>query len=717
MAGRAPSLANSGVQAGPAGSDERRAFAGPVTIAAARPTVFVSINGVLQPTLRSAQWRAGRDGWFSDLVPSTASLSFTDAVTGAIGDDILIMTETGLRWRGRVETIRNDKQLGTGDYAGSVTAVDRLAALGISEYTGVLGSASGYTLATLIPFVMNLIGMDPVTIVEGDSATALPALVNTTAIRGRTMLEYIQLAERSSNALMTLQPDGSLLAVTRDAIAEPGVGINGDFETDTAGWTGINGGSIARSTTTPIAGVADGQITCTTTQYSGAYYPITGTFKAGRTYRLTMTAQSVSGEDHWYFQLFSPDQYTHDGYGPLDTFTATGTAETLTFDWSPTIDVSDVRIEIGASDATPVAGVLAIDDVTVTSVVDILDLVGDNAPRSWVVEELKSSVINRWLFTDAGDTVRLDTSDADSIEEHGENSFVIADYMDDDADHWSSAMRTALASPRPTVTRGEFPIKSTDQAVLGLKPLDWVRFDGDTWQVMSVEHTVTPSEWTMAITADVSQNWMAGAADPDTVDPDPSPPTLDTQTATSTKSATAFLSSGGAKYGNGAGNFLPVGFYQNTRTRAFIGFPTITKPTGFIRVRRATLNLRTSGQDWVAFGGKPKLYARRITESWTEGTFDAAAPNQYSASNALVWPGPSTTKVGQVLKSMGAGEDTERDIDVTEIVEAAFRAGTFHGIALISANEDSKVNTIELCSDDHGTSAARPSLTVICEVS
>lgn len=570
MSGRAPSLADSGVQAGPAGSEERRAFAGPVTIAAARPTIFVSINGVLQPTVSSAQWRAGRDGWFSDLVPSTASIGFTDAVTGEIGDEVMIMTETGLLWRGRVETIANDKQLSTGAYEGSVTAVDRLAALGISEYTGVLGSASGYTLATLIPFVMGLIGIDPVTIVEGDSATALPALVNTTLIRGRTMLEYIQLAERSSNALMTLQPDGSLLAVTRDA---------------------LSAGSV-----------------------------------------------------------------------------------------------------------------------------DVLDLVGPNAPRAWKVEELKSSVINKWLFTDAGSTVRLDTSDTASIEEYGENAYIIDDYMDDDVDHWSSALRTAVASPRPVVTRGEFPITSTDQAVLHLKPLDWVSFDGDTWQVMSVEHNVTVSEWSLTITADVSQNYMAGAAEPTPTDPDPSPPTLDTQTATSTKSATAFLSSGGAKYGNGAGNFLPVGFYLNTRTRAFIDFPTITKPAGFIRVRRATLNLRTSGQDWVAFGGKPKLYARRVTESWTEGTFDAAAPNQYSASNALVWPGPSTTKAGQTLKSLGGAEDTERDIDVTEIVEAAFRAGAFHGIALISANEDSKVNTIEFCSDDHGTTAARPSLTVICDV-
>ena len=717
MAGRAPSLANSGVQAGPAGSDERRAFAGPVTIAAARPTVFVSINGVLQPTCRSVQWRAGRDGWFSDLVPSTASIGFTDAVTGEIGDEVMIMTETGLLWRGRVESIANDKQLSTGAYEGSVTAVDRLAALGISEYTGVLSSASGYTLATLIPFVMGQIGIDPVTIVEGDSATALPALVNTTAIRGRTVLEYIQLAERSSNALMTLQPDGSLLAVTRDAIAEPGAAINGDFEVDTAGWSAYAGGSIARSTSSPITGTASGRVTCTTTQYSGSVFALTGTFRAGRTYRLTLDTQHISGETDWYVQLFSDTLYAHDDSDDLLSFTASGTVTERSFDITPAIDVTDMEVYVGAIDATPVAGELAIDNVTVKSVVDVLDLVGDNAPRAWKVEELKSSVINKWLFTDAGSTVRLDTSDAASIEEYGENSYIISDYMDDDADHWSSAMRTAVASPRPVVTRGEFPIKSTDQAVLGLKPLDWVRFDGDTWQVMSVEHTVTPSEWTMAITADVSQNWMAGAADPDTVDPDPSPPTLDTQTATSTKSATAFLSSGGAKYGNGAGNFLPVGFYQNTRTRAFIGFPTITKPTGFIRVRRATLNLRTSGQDWVAFGGKPKLYARRITESWTEGTFDAAAPNQYSASNALVWPGPSTTKVGQVLKSMGAGEDTERDIDVTEIVEAAFRAGTFHGIALISANEDSKVNTIELCSDDHGTSAARPSLTVICEVS
>lgn len=568
---RVPSRWGAGVRWGPVDDDLTKGYWGPVTVASGRPNVFVSINGVLQPGLRSASWRMGRDGWFSDLAPCTVSLGFTDAVTGEIGDELLMTTETGLLWKGSLETIANDKDRATGAYRGSVTAVDGLARYGQGTIPTGFGSISGLALPALIEFLVVDLGMDPLEIIEGDSTTTLPLLVNTTYADGKTVLEYIQLAEKSSNALMLYQPDGTFIAVTRTAITTP--------------------------------------------------------------------------------------------------------------------------------------------------TVDVLDLVGINSPSSWRVETLKSSVINHWVMTDAGGTVRLDETDADSVALYGESTYSIDDYMDDDVDHWPSATRTALASPRPVVTQGTFPITSTEQAVMHLKPLDWVSFDGDTWQVMSVEHNVTPGEWTVTITADVSQNTLAAAAEPTPEDPDPTPVTLHTQTATSTKSAVVVRSPAGSNQGNGAGDYLPCGYWKGYKHRPLIDFPTISKPSGFIRVRKATLTLRTTGQVWVGFGSSPKFYVRRIKKAWSEGTYTGPTGSQYSTTNAAVWGEQTIESETQTLKSCGRTENNDVSIDVTEQVQAAFDAGAFHGFALVSANESSKTNTIEFYSDDHATSGWRPELTVVCETS
>ena len=709
----APIRWDGGWQWGPASDDARTAYWGPVT-AATRPVVSVSINGILQPTVNAASWRLGRDGWFGNLTPCNASLSFVEPATGAIGDPVMIHTDTGLLWTGTLENITTTKRLDDGGYTSTVSAVDGLARHGLARITSVYSFFSGYTLATLIPHVMGVLGLDPLVIVEGDSATALPTLLNTTSVLDKTVLEYLQLAEKSSNALMTLQPDGTLLAVTRDAVVNPDYMTNGDFEVDTAGWSAYAGGSIARSTTTPISGVADGQVTCTTTQYSGAVYPITGTFLAGETYRLSMMTELISGESDWYIQLYStidlaPQTWT--------TFTATSTPILRYVDFTPLADVTDMEVYVGAIDAVPVAGVLAIDDVTVRRVTDVLDLVGIDAPRAWTVATEKSSVINHWSFVTSDDISLLDEKDTASIAAYGESAYAISDYMDNDIDAWSSDMRAVLAEPRPIAT-GEFPIHSSEQAVTHLSPLDWVSFDGDTWQVMSVEHTVSPSEWSVRIVCDVSQNFMAGEAEPDAGDPDDDGTTTTlSETFTSTKSATVVKSSSGTFLGNGAGNYLPVGYYSGFRHRALIDFTTLSKPVGYISVKKATLNLRTTGQQWVAFGSKPKFYARRIKTAWSEGTYDAAPTSQYSTTNAVVWPGPDLATAGQTLKSISAAESNDISVDVTDQLQAALDANAFRGFGLVAANENSNVNCVEFYSDDHGTSGFRPELVVVWRVS
>lgn len=566
---RVPSRWGSGVRWGPVDDDLTKGYWGPVPVAAGRPNIFVSINGVLQPTTSAVTCRQGRAGWFDDLTPNNASITFTDAATGSVGDPVVIMTETRVLWTGVLETLTTSKQPANGRYTSTATAVDGLSRHGLAKITASL-TYGGQTLTQLIAAVMRDLGLDPVTIAVGDSATALPTLSATSSPTGKTLLEYIQQAEKSSNALMLYQPDGSFLVVTRDAIA------------------------------------------------------------------------AVS--------------------------------------------------------------------------VDVLDLIGVNSPGSWTVDTNKASVINHWSLTDTSDTNRLEETDADSVALYGESAYVIDDYMDTSATHFKAELRAAVANPRPIVTSATFPITSTEQAVLGLKPLDWVSFDGDTWQVMSVEHNVSPGEWTMTITADVSQNYMAGATEPTPEDPDPTPVTLDTQTAVSTKSAVVVRSPSGQNLGNGAGDYLPCGYWKGFKHRPLIDFPTISKPSGFIRVRKATLTLRTTGQVWVGFGSNPRFYTRRLKKAFTEGTFNGSSPNQYSTTNACVWGEQTIESETQTLKSIGRVENNDINVDVTEQMQAAFDAGAFHGFALVSANESSKTNTIEFYSDDHATSGWRPELTVICEV-
>ena len=148
-----PSRWSAGTQWGSAASDPLEAYWGPNAVPVQRPVCYVSIAGVLQPTVVAATWRLGRNGWFDDLVPSTASFTFYDAATGSIGDTVLVTSEAGLHWSGTVESISTSKQLGTGLYASSVTAVDNRVAelragLGLSQ--AALAERLGVSRQTVI---------------------------------------------------------------------------------------------------------------------------------------------------------------------------------------------------------------------------------------------------------------------------------------------------------------------------------------------------------------------------------------------------------------------------------------------------------------------------------------------------------------------------------------------------------------------------------------
>ena len=707
-----------------------------------RPHVFVAIAGKLvngfgddSVSLQSGSWELGRRDWFDVLTSSTGSFTFFGSVEAASGDEIVVSTESGVLWVGNVNGV-TETQNTDGSFTTQVSAVDAIGRLGQTVppngavtngtdtweilFTGL--NAASYGTEDVIRYFLDTFGAADVALAVGDSSGTLPTLTDWYEPPELTLLDVLNTIERTANAMMTLQPDGSLLITMRDAIVDPTITINGEFETNTTGWTDYNGATISRSSSSPYSGTWCARITAAATAYSGDHLDVAFDFIAGRSYRLTFAAQLISGTGDWYAEFYD---LTYGG-GALasTTFTADGTWQLFTLDWTPTRDHASVELGIYHPAAT--AAVLAVDAVTLTGAVQVIDLVGVDAPYQWTIARSGVNVINHWVLerpqyhhTTVLDEPSTGTPNAtltDSIALYGDRAYQVGDYLCTSSSHFSSGLKEAMAAERPVLTAGRFHVTDLSQRVLLLSPLSWVRQGDDTWQVMSVHHEFSGNTWDVTITADVSQNAMVGTADPDPVDP-AGTTTTHTQTLTSTKSAVVVKSSGGSFMGNGAGDYLPCGYYDGFRHRPLIDFTTLSWPAGFVRVKKATLILRTTGQSWVTFGSKPKFYAKRITSSWSEGTFNAAAPSQYSSGNASVWPGPNKTNAGQALKTIGTSENNDISVDVTDILQAAHDAGDFRGIMLVSANEDSHTNTTEFYSDDHATSGFRPELVVICEVS
>ncbi len=348
-----------------------------------------------------------------------------------------------------------------------------------------------------------------------------------------------------------------------------------------------------------------------------------------------------------------------------------------------------------------------------------IPLAGLDAPASWDTQTSLGNVINKWKW---GGITGWTSSGGDydvtaSSDIYGVRSYEVTDMLaPSESPYVASDMITVLGTPRAVLTSATFPNPDMASSVLWLDPLAYVSRDSTTWQVMQVQHSVSPSDWQVTIAADQTQSFLVGDSDPTPTDPDPTPgTTLVTQTYTSSKSSVVFKSSGGAFYGNGADDYLSVGYYASTRARGLIAFTGINWASdfpGFVRVKTAVLTLRTSSESRVLFGSNPKFYVKRLTESWSEGS--TTYPND--GSNAVIWPGPAATASGQVLKTIGTATTTDRDITITDIVQGWHDSGNY-GLRLMSVNEDSSGNTIEFFSDDYATAGARPRLSITCEVS
>lgn len=161
----------------------------------------------------------------------------------------------------------------------------------------------------------------------------------------------------------------------------------------------------------------------------------------------------------------------------------------------------------------------------------------------------------------------------------------------------------------------------------------------------------------------------------------------------------AFRNSDSANLGSGTSTALPTGQYAGYIYRALLGFDYSF--SGMLAITSAVLHIRTSTQVHVAFGSDPDVEVRRITASWSEGS-----SNALSGSNAVIWPGPSSTTLNSVQWDVPTSESTWTTVDITAMIQDALAAGVFHGLNLRAVDEGSSADVGEFSSREAGSSDA-----------
>ncbi len=329
---------------------------------------------------------------------------------------------------------------------------------------------------------------------------------------------------------------------------------------------------------------------------------------------------------------------------------------------------------------------------TGASAVTVVNLDGDDSASGWEEDTNLGNVVTRWKL--GNDTWSTDT-DATTLEEYGEQAFSATDLLVNDPAPYANLIASdVMANPRAVLVDAPFPVTDMGQKVLYLNPLDRVISDGTTWQVMSVQHDVSPAEWRMNITADATQEALVGAAEPGPV----TPPALNTETLvlTSSKAGTWSLTSGGSGSATGLGDLKVGKDSSGTKHRSSVEWD-ISWPMNSIRVVSATVRLVTAEATV-----DPRFYIQRHTESWTEGGGS--------------WGGPASTATGRRAVDGKPGTGKVVEASITSIAQEWLTSGDNYGVALRSVNEDSPSRYAVFASDESSETTIRPILTIVVEV-
>jgi hypothetical protein len=202
------------------------------TTTSGRPVLYVAADGVLLGEAYQGRFRLGRSDWFEPMTPQTASFSLVGEHLLAANAELIVSCGQGMLWKGYVDNAVVEYPVGDTTRT-TITATDIISRLGrtikapgkvyagpdlIARWyeVGGLGDLIAIVEAYLATYAPDL----SITVTEGVSTGSFPTLTDwyfdaPGPWPKKTLLELLNQAELSSNALMSLQHDGSILVVPR----------------------------------------------------------------------------------------------------------------------------------------------------------------------------------------------------------------------------------------------------------------------------------------------------------------------------------------------------------------------------------------------------------------------------------------------------------------------------------------------------------------------
>jgi len=209
------------------------------TTTSGRPVLYVAADGELLGEAYQARFRLGRSDWFEPMSPQTASFSLVGTHPLAANTELIVTCGQGMLWKGYVDTATLQYVPGEPTRT-MITATDIISRLGRTVktqgkvYAGptlqyrffVVGSIKDplVTYGDLVDvtegYLAEYAADLSIEVVEGVSTGTLPTLADwyfdaPGPKPKKTLLELLNQAELTSNALMSLQHDGSILVVPR----------------------------------------------------------------------------------------------------------------------------------------------------------------------------------------------------------------------------------------------------------------------------------------------------------------------------------------------------------------------------------------------------------------------------------------------------------------------------------------------------------------------
>lgn len=202
------------------------------TTTTGRPTLYVAIDGTLRGEASAARFRLGRSGWFDVLQPNSASIDLVGDIDAQANSEVVLSCGAGALWKGYVDSASTTYSVHD-ETRTTVNATDIVRRLGQSVKATAKVYSSGNLIARWFPigFYGDLVDVTEqyladyapglsITVQLGTSTGSLPALTDwyfdaPGPIPKKTLLELLNKAEESSNAMMAMQPDGTLYIVPR----------------------------------------------------------------------------------------------------------------------------------------------------------------------------------------------------------------------------------------------------------------------------------------------------------------------------------------------------------------------------------------------------------------------------------------------------------------------------------------------------------------------